>query len=201
MQAIPGANVRPFPSLEIAEPELRLIPDERRIREAGWNRETMAQVTRALGEGLFVGDYFDGEERRDIIVRVQPWDTPEQLDSIPLATPAAGILPVGELVKVVRTAGPNKLRRLDRRRTVVLRVTPPEGVSLEQTIAFLKEEIEPLVQEYLPEGGGVRYSGAADKLEEALVNLSGSFMLALVILYLLMSALFQPFFDRFLLAI
>jgi len=191
----PEANVSPSPGLELAEPELRLVPDERRIAEAGWNRTIMAQVSRALGDGLYVCDYFNGEERLDIIVRAEPWDTPEQLAAIPLATPDADIMPFGELVKVVRTAGPDKLRRLDRRRTVALRVTPPEGVSLEQTIAFLKEKIEPVVQEYLPEGGGVRYSGAADKLEEALVNLSGSFMLALVILYLLMSALFHSFRD------
>ena len=191
----PEANVSPSPGLELAEPELRLVPDERRIAEAGWNRDIMAQVSRALGDGLYVGDYFNGEERLDIIVRAEPWDTPEQLAAIPLATPDADIMPFGELVKVVRTAGPDKLRRLDRRRTVALRVTPPEGVSLEETIAFLKEKIEPVVLEYLPEGGGVRYSGAADKLEEALVNLSSSFLLALVILYLLMSALFHSFRD------
>jgi multidrug efflux pump subunit AcrB len=191
----PEANVSPSPGLELAEPELRLVPVERRIAEAGWNRDTLAQVSRALGDGLYVGDYFDGEERLDIIVRTEPWETPEQLAAIPLATPAAGIIPFGELVDVQRTAGPDKLRRLDRRRTVTLRVTPPKGVSLEETIAYLKENIEPLVKAQLPEGGGVRYSGAADKLEEALVNISGSFMLALVILYLLMSALFHSFRD------
>jgi multidrug efflux pump subunit AcrB len=166
----PEANVSPSPGLELAEPELRLVPDERRIAEAGWNRDILALVSRALGDGLFVGYYFNGEERLDIIVRTESWDTPEQLAAIPLATPDAGIMPFGELVEVVRTAGPDKLRRLDRRRTVALRVTPPEGVSLEQTIGFLKEEIEPLVRVYLPEGGGVRYSGEKAKgfVDEAL---------------------------------
>jgi len=191
----PETSVTPSPGLEMAEPELRLVPDERRIAEAGWNREVLAQISRAVGDGLYVGDYFDGEERLDIIVRAAAWETPEELAAIPLATPDAGILPLGELVHVVRTAGPDKLRRLDRRRTVTLRVTPPEGVSLEETIMFLKENIEPVVREYLPEGGGVRYSGAADKLEEALFNLSSSFVLALLILYLLMSALFHSFRD------
>ena len=194
----PDANVTPSPGLELAEPELRLVPRERRIAEAGWNREVLAGVARALGDGLYVGDYFDGEERLDIIVRAEPWETPEELAAIPLVTPAAGILPFGELVDVVRTAGPDKLRRLDRRRTVSLRVTPPEGVSLEETIAFLKENIEPVVREYLPEGGGIRYSGAADKLQEALFNLGSSFVLALLILYLLMSALFHSFRDSLL---
>jgi multidrug efflux pump subunit AcrB len=191
----PEASVTPSPGLELAEPELRLVPVERRIAEAGWNREVLAQVSRAVGDGLYVGDYFDGEERLDIIVRADAWETPEEMAAIPLATPEAGILPLGELVDVVRTAGPDKLRRLDRRRTVSLRVTPPAGVSLEETIAFLQENIEPVVRERLPEGGGIRYGGAADKLQEALVNLSSSFILALLILYLLMSALFHSFLD------
>jgi len=194
-KAWPEASVTPSPGLELAEPELQLVPDERRIAEAGWNREVLAQISRAVGDGLYVGDYFDGEERLDIIVRADTWKTPEELAAIPLATPEAGILPLGELVDVVRTAGPDKLRRFDRRRTVSLRVTPPEGVSLEETIAFLKQNIESVVREHLPEGGGIRYSGAADKLQEALVNLSSSFVLALLILYLLMSALFHSFRD------
>ena len=81
---------------------------------------------------------------------------------------------------------------------LALRVTPPDGVSLEQTITFLKENIEPVVRECLPVDGAVRYSGAADKLGEALANLGSSFILALVILYLLMSALFHSFRDSLL---
>lgn len=197
MQAIPGANVRPFPSLELAEPELRLVPNERRIGEAGWSRATMAQVTQALGEGLFVGDYFDGEERRDIIVRVQPWETPEQLESIPLATPG-GVLPVSELVNVVRTAGPGEIRRLDRRRSVTLQVTPPSNMSLEEAIATIKEKVAPVAEALLPEDGEIRYTGTADQLQVALKSMSGSFVLAIAILYLLMSALFRSFKDSLL---
>jgi multidrug efflux pump subunit AcrB len=197
-KVMPQARVRPFPDLELAEPELRLIPDERRIREAGWNRETMALVARALGEGLFVGDYFDGEDRLDIIVRVQPWDTPEELASIPLATPAAGVLPVGELAQVKRTAGPSEIRRLDRRRTVTLQVTPPENVPLEETLRILKSQVNPVVDGFLPEDGTIRYTGTADKLETALKEMGGSFLLAIAILFLLMAALFRSFVDSLL---
>ncbi len=197
-RVMPNANVRPFPDLELAEPELRLVPDERRIREAGWNRETMAQVAKALGEGLFVGDYFDGEDRLDIVVRVQPWETPEELASIPLATPAAGVLPVGELTRVERTAGPSEIRRLDRRRTVTLQVTPPENVSLEETLQILKAQVSPVVDGFLPEDGDIRYTGTADKLETALKEMGGSFLLAIAILFLLMAALFRSFVDSLL---
>ena len=197
-QAMPGSRVRPLPGLELAEPELRLVPDERRIAEAGWNRQAMALVTRALGEGLYVGDYFDGEDRLDIVVRVQPWDTPEQLAAIPLTTPDAGVLPVGELTRVVRTAGPSEIRRLDRRRTVTLQITPPQDMPLEVALDTLKKKVEPAVEGLLPEDGEIRYTGTADKLRTALSSMSSSFLLAIAILYLLMSALFRSFIDSLL---
>ena len=193
-QALPGARVRPFPGLELADPELRLVPDERRLAEAGWSREVMARVTRALGEGLYVGDYFDGEQRLDIVVRVPRWETPEELASIPLATPG-GVFPVSELTRIVRTAGPNEIRRVDRRRTVTLQVTPPDGMSLEEALEVIQTQVVPRVEAQLPDDGEVRFSGTADKLQTALRSMSGSFLLAIVILFLLMAALFRSFKD------
>ena len=193
-QALPGARVRPFPGLELADPELRLVPDERRLAEAGWSREVMARVTRALGEGLYVGDYFDGEQRLDIVVRVPRWETPEELASIPLATPG-GVFPVSELTRIVRTAGPNEIRRVDRRRTVTLQVTPPDGMSLEEALEVIQTQVVPRVEAQLPDDGEVRFSGTADKLQTALGSMSGSFLLAIVILFLLMAALFRSFKD------
>ncbi len=193
-RALPGARVRPFPGLELADPELRLVPDERRLAEAGWMRGTMASVTRALGEGLYVGDYFDGERRLDIVVRVPRWETPEQLASIPLATPG-GVFPVSELTRIVRTAGPNEIRRIDRRRTVTLQVTPPEGMSLEEAIDVLRTQVVPPIEARLPDDAEIRFSGTADKLKTALTSMSGSFALAIVILFLLMAALFRSFRD------
>ncbi len=197
-QAMPGASVRPFPGLQMAQPELRLIPDEKRIAEAGWDRQIMANVVRALGEGLFVGDYFNGEQTLDVILRAEKWDTPEQLESIPLATANAGILPLGELVHVLRTAGPDEIRRINRRRTVTLQVTPGDTISLEEALDILKTQVEPALLASLPADGEIRYTGTADKLQTALKSMSGSFLLAIAILYLLMSALFRSFLDSLL---
>ena len=197
-QAIPGASVRPFPGLALAEPELRLVPDERRIAEAGWDRATVSGIIRAVGDGLYVGDYFDGDQRLDVILRSQLWKTPEEMGSIPLATPAAGVLPLNALVSLVRTAGPNEIRRYDRRRTVTLQVTPPENLSLEEAIETLQREVEPKIVDMLPEDGEIRYTGTADKLQSALRSMGQSFVLAVIILYLLMSALFRSFRDSLL---
>ena len=197
-QKIPGVSVRPLPGLELAQPELRLTPDDRRISEAGWNRNQMAGIIRALGDGLYVGDYFDGEETLDVIVRSKPWQSPEELQSIPLATPRAGILPLSELVTIQRISGPEEIRRMNRRRTVTLQITPPDSLSLEETLSILQSEVEPTVRAAMPVDGDINYTGTADKLASALTNMKGSFILAIFILYLLMSALFKSFKDSLL---
>ncbi len=197
-EKLPGARVRPRPGLELAEPELQLAPRDDRLREAGWNRETLAQVSRIFGDGLQVGEYFDGDERLDILVRVPTWETPEQLTAIPVHTPDAGVMPFGELVDVIRTAGPNTIRRLDRRRTITLEVTPPDDIPLEQALKIIQSEVAPIMEPLLPDDGVIRYGGSADNLKIAISNLSSSFIVALIILLLLMAALFRSFFDSLL---
>jgi multidrug efflux pump subunit AcrB len=191
-------NTRPRPGLELAQPELRLIPNERRISEAGWDRSVVAAFSQTLGDGRFVGDYFNGEETLDIILRAKQWDTPEELSAIPVMTSEADILPLSELVKVVRTAGPEEIRRINRRRTVTLEVSPPADVSLEEALNIIKTDIEPQILAQLPEDGDIQYKGTADKLKTAIENMLGSFLLAITILYLLMSAMFRSFKDSLL---
>ena len=196
--AIPGSQVRPDPGVELAQPELRLIPDERRIAEVGWSRNVVSNVARALGDGLFVGEYFDGIKKRNIVVRALDWSDPEELAAIPLATPLGGVVPAGELMRIERTVGPDQIRRVDRRRTITLVVTPPSDLSLEESLATLRTDVAPALLNQLPEDGELSFYGSADNLELALGNMGRSFLLAIVILYLLASALFRSFRDSLL---
>ena len=198
MQALPGANVRPVPGLSLAEPELRLIPNERKIAEAGFSRQEVSSISRTLGSGLYVGEFFNGQRRLNIVLRAEDWETPEELANIPFYTPEAGVQSIGDLTTIVRTAGPSEIRRVDRRRTVTLRITPPENMSLEETIEVLKTKAGPAILSQLPSDGDIAYRGTAEDLTKAIANLSESFILALIILYLLMSALFRSFRDSLL---
>lgn len=198
MQALPGASVQPSPGLELAEPELRLVPDDRRIAEVGWNRSRMSTVVRALGDGAFLGEYFDGNRRYNVILRAEGWETPEQLAAIPLATPSGEVQALGELARLERTAGPSQIRRVDRRRTLTLQIQPPGDMAIEEALDVVRSEVLPVVQEQLPSDGTIKLSGTAEALDEALSSMSGSFVLAVVILYLLISALFRSFTDSLL---
>ncbi|RMH20046.1 MAG: efflux RND transporter permease subunit, partial [Gammaproteobacteria bacterium] len=194
-QTLEGSTVRPFPGLDLAEPEIRIQPIEHAIISAGWNRQAIGQIIRAMGDGLFVGDLFDGDRRLDIILRATPWKTPEDLAALPVSTPDAGIQPLKALATLSRTAGPQEIRRLNRHRTVTLQVTPPPDMDLETALERVKTDIEPKIRERLPEDGDITYTGTADKLVTALKSMGSSFLLAIVILYLLISALFRSFID------
>ena len=198
MQAMPEANVLPVPGLELAEPELRLIPDDRKIAEVGWNRSRMATVIRAMGDGAFLGEYFDGARRYNVVIRAENWHSPEELAAIPVATANGEIQTIGELVEVTRTAGPSKIRRIDRKRTLTLTVTPPPTMAMEEALDIIRSEVAPTILASMPEGGSIKYRGTAEALDEALASMAGSFILAVVILYLLISALFRSFRDSLL---
>jgi multidrug efflux pump subunit AcrB len=197
-EVLPQAVVRVSPNLEQAEPELRLQPRDRRISEAGWNRSDIGNIVRALGDGLYVGEHFDGEKRMNIILRSESWSAPEQLAATPLATPEGSIVSLGDLVDVTRTVGPSQLRRIDRRRTVTLDIRPPEDLSLEYTLRTIKEQVEPQVLKALPADGSILYGGSANALNRAISTMGTNFAVAIMVLFLLMAALFRSLRDSLL---
>ena len=194
-EAMPEAQAQPPGNMELSEPELRLFPNDQRIIEAGWSRNNIAQVVRTFGDGMFVGEYFDGEKRMNVILRADGWENPEELAGIPVVTGSGAVMPLGDLVDITRTVGPSGLSRVDRRRTLTINVTPPPEMSLEEAIEVLREQVEPGVRAALPPDGSVRYGGNASSLEAAITNMGQNFLLALVILFMLMAALFRSLKD------
>jgi multidrug efflux pump subunit AcrB len=194
-EKMPGAQVQTFQDLELSEPELRLVPDDRRISESGWTRANVATVVRALGDGIWVGEHFDGERRLDMILRAGGWDSPDALAAVPVATPTGGVVRLGELVAIEPTVASTGLRRVDGRRTIGINVVAPPGVSLQQAMRQLQTEVDPAVRPLLPPDGGIRYAGDAGSLETALADMRVNISLALLVLFLLMAALFRSARD------
>ncbi|HEY5642547.1 MAG TPA: efflux RND transporter permease subunit, partial [Woeseiaceae bacterium] len=197
-EILPGAQVRPIPSLQIAEPELQLVPDDRRISAAGLDRATLATTVRALTSGAYVGEYFDGNDRMDMILRGPTWTSPEQLASTPIATPLAGIQTIGELADIRRTVGPTQLRRVDGQRTMTLSVRPPEDMTVQEALETLREVAGPRLRAVLPYGVSIQYRGTADRLEAALGTMSTNILVAAIVLFLILAAMFRSLWDAFL---
>lgn len=197
-KAVPETYPQPYPALELNQPEMLLVPDEWRISQAGLDRTVVANALRAYTGGLWAGEYFDGNERLDIIVKGGEWHTPNALAELPLATPGAGILTIGDLTRIDLTVGPSELARINGRRTVQVNFEPPPTMSLDEAITRVREQVEPKVRAVLPENAQMTYAGSANKLHEALSAMAQNFALALLILFALMAAMFRSVWDSFL---
>jgi len=194
-KAFPGSAVQSFPNPEAAALELRAVPDDRRIAEVGWDRPTLGTVVRALGEGAWLGEYFDGHARLPIMLRVAGGTTPEQLAETPLFTPSGQQVRLGDLVKLSTVLGPPGIRRIDHRRTVTLTIDPPAFLSLEEALRTINREVLPKIRAEMPVDGSIRMAGSADSLSRTLVTMGRVFGLALFVLFLLMTALFRSVRD------
>jgi multidrug efflux pump subunit AcrB len=194
-EAIPGAQVRPQPSLQIAEPELRLVPNDRRITAAGLDRAAVANIVRALTSGSFVGEYFDGNDRMDMILKGPTWTSPEELAAVPIATPLAGIQTIGELTDIQRTVGPSQLLRVNGQRTLTLAVTPPPEMTVQEALDTLRDVVGPRVSGVMPLDMSIAYRGTADRLEGALDAMAVNLAVAAVVLFLVLAAMFRSLWD------
>ncbi|MCL1039559.1 efflux RND transporter permease subunit [Shewanella submarina] len=190
-EALPGATVRPLPGLSLAQPELQLVPDERRLAQAGVDRTQIANAIRAYTSGLFVGEYFDGNERMDVLLKGPEWDVPEQLAATPVFTRSAGIQTVGELAQIRRTVGPTQLQRVNGKRAVSLLVFPPEDMSMDEAMEVLQSGTLDAIRASLPDDASLAFRGTADRLNQTITDMGTNFLLAVIILFLLMAALFK----------
>jgi multidrug efflux pump subunit AcrB len=197
-KAIPDTQPNPFPSLEMNQPELQLIPDEWRISRAGLDRNSVASALRAFTGGLWAGEYFDGNERMNIIIKSGEWHSEQELAEMPLVTPGAGVQTIGELAAIRQTVGPSQLLRVGGKRTVSVAFEPPADMSLDEAQQLLRDKVEPPVRAALPADAQLTYAGSVNELHEALSAMGSNFALALLILFALMAALFRSAWDSFL---
>ncbi|WP_320172688.1 efflux RND transporter permease subunit [Maridesulfovibrio sp.] len=200
-EAIPGGQVRPIPSLEMLYPEVRIVPDRDRLRAAGMSSQEIGEALDVLMDGRKIGDYKE-EGKKKIDLKLMASDnrvnTPEDLYESLVATPQGWAVPVSSLSHLERTYGITQIRHLERQRTVTLQITPPKSMPLEQAMDIVQNQLIPKVKEMgLMDGVNVRMSGAADKLTQTREAMQWNFLLAVVITYLLMAALFGNFIYPF----
>lgn len=194
-QALPGARAQPNPDPNVISPELKITPNDRRLAEVGFTRNDIARIVRALGDGLWLGEHFDGERRVDMVLKARDWEDPELLSSTLVATPLGGTVALGDLVTFERGVGPTFIQRVDRRRTVTFNISQPEDMALEDMIAILKEQVEPQINPLLPADATISYGGSADALDRAVSSLSLNFVLALGLLFMILAGLFRSAKD------
>ena len=197
MKEIPGAQIRPVPSLELLFPEARLVPLRDRLKAVNMTARDFGIALDVLMDGRDIGDFKqEGQKKIDLILKASEADihSPEKLYHSMIAIPGGRIVPVSSLSTLDRTTGITQIRHLERQRTITLQVTPPFSIPLQEAMETINARvIGPMAGQDMLQGTDVRQSGVADKLTETRQTLQWDFILAAIIAYLLMAALFGNF--------
>lgn len=199
--AVPGAQIRPVPSLDLGNPEIRVIPDRVRLADLGLSARDVGLSVDAFLDGAEASKVnVDGDELDlTVIGRAEQADRIEEIGQLLLRAPGGQQLPLESVAEVRLMSGPEQINHSERQRTIALKVTAPEGMTLKEVMDRVTDKvIEPFrAGGIIPPDVRVNLSGTARKLDETFAVLKWNFILAILITYLLMAALFESFFYPF----
>jgi multidrug efflux pump subunit AcrB len=189
----PQLNSNPG-SLTLDQPFIEIRPRWQRLAELGISNREFSYAVAAVSDGAYVDEFILNDDKIDIFLFSDAGNkqTIEALSSAPLVTPQGNILPLNSMADFVESKSSDSVRRVDGSRTVTVYIIPPRDVALETAEAIVRNELLPALWQKgsISQGINVSISGAADQLEATKTALSGNFVVAIALCFLLLVAIF-----------
>ena len=119
---------------------------------------------------------------------------PSDLTNIYVRSESTGeLIPLSNLVSLFEAAGPKELNRVDRMRAVTISASLAPGYTLGEALGYLDQ----LARDQLPGEARVSYGGQSREFRDSSSSLLLTFVLAIVIIYLVLGAQFESFIHPF----
>ena len=191
-ERIPGAVVNARPSLDLAAPEIRIVPRKYRAAQMGLTSSELGYNIAALVNGAYATSYFHDGEEIDLTIVCRDNVSIED-DDVPIAVPSGHVVPLSTVADVSAGVGPPQIAHVERERALTLSVNPPDEVALGEAIDRIERDILKPLEERGDLQGLYHFtmSGTADKLHNTWEALRLNLIIVLLITYLLMAALFE----------
>jgi len=112
---IPGAQIRPVPSIELLYPEINIIPERDRLKAAGMNSFDLGIQLDVLMDGRKMGDFKQkGQKKIDLVLKAsdERFSTPEELYKAPCRdTKRQDCAQISSFAKLERSTGLDQVRQ------------------------------------------------------------------------------------------
>ncbi len=195
MTVVPNSQAIPKPSADLSSPELHIVPRWDQAADLGVTAAELGYAVNALVDGAYAGDYNLQGDRIDlsIVGNEQRARTGADVRNLPVFTPQGQVVSLESLADVVPASGPEQINRRERQRAITISVTPPVEMAIEDAMDRIQSQIAlPLLAD--PKLAGlyqINLSGTADKLRSTWLSIRWNLLLAVVITYLVIAALFE----------
>jgi HAE1 family hydrophobic/amphiphilic exporter-1 len=192
LRGLEGVNFV-FSSFEWGSPELQVVIDRERAAALGLSVAQLGEIVETHVKGTFAGVFRERGKERDIRLRgsEREGQRTQDLAEAVFFTPAGRAIKLADVAEVRPGLGPTKVEHVDLDRAIKLTANIRDEVPLEEAVRRVEAQVVAPVRRALPLGYTIGVTGQARDLVEAWNALKWSFVLAIVIIYLLMCALFE----------
>ncbi|WP_273151407.1 efflux RND transporter permease subunit [Methylophaga thiooxydans] len=182
-------------ALSLDQPLIEVRPNWDRLAEIDMTADDFGYTVAALSDGAYVGEFFMEDDKIDMFIfsTAGQNQTLSDMSDLPIMTPQGTVLPLSALAEIRDTVDSDQLRRVDGRRTVTLSVIPPREIALETAVNRVRTQMLPEMQAAgeVDKGVSISISGAADQLDATRESLSSNMVIAVILIYLLLVAIFS----------
>jgi len=193
-RSLPGINYVNT-SFEWGNPELQVTVDREKASDLGLSVSEVGYAVETLIAGTLAGTYRERGKERDLtLIGLERGQARTHvLDNVVLYPPRGLPIRLADIAEVRAAEGPTKIEHIDRDRAIKLTVNLKEEVSLQEAIDTLNTQVISDLRRELPLGYSIAVSGQAKDLDRTWDSLKWSFLLAVIITYLLLCSLYESF--------
>ncbi|WP_395137471.1 efflux RND transporter permease subunit [Schlegelella aquatica] len=190
-----GRFVQPDIDLRMNKPEIYIEVDRERAADAGVSVDQVARTIETMLGGRNVTRYKRDADQYDVIVQTDASGrtTPADIERLFVRGRNEAMIPLASLVRVKEAVSPRELNHFNQRRSVSITANLAPGFSLGEALDFLDAQ----ARELLPSGYATELNGVSREFRSSSGALGLVFVLALLFIFLVLSAQFESFVDPF----
>ncbi|HVK31705.1 MAG TPA: efflux RND transporter permease subunit, partial [Burkholderiaceae bacterium] len=187
--------VQPDIDLQLNKPEIFMEVDRDRAADLGVSVEAVARTVETMLGGRVVGRYKRDADQYDVITQTasRGRTTPEDIEKLFVRGRNDTMVPLSSLVKVRESVSPRELNHFNQRRSVAITANLTPNYSLGEALQFM----DATAAKVLPTGYVTELNGVSREFRASSGALGLVFVLALLFIFLVLSAQFESFVDPF----
>lgn len=178
------------------KPQLLISPKRAVLSDVGMPAASLGTIMRGNLEGIEAATYKSGDRSYDIRVKFKEQPGQEQVGQFMLPGNAGMPVPLETFANVEKKLIPVQIMRHDKMRTVNITGTLKPGGKLGLLLNDVKANLKE--KNMLPPGYEVNWGGDSEMLGDAIADFLEAAILAIVLTYLVLSAILESFIRPFL---
>jgi HAE1 family hydrophobic/amphiphilic exporter-1 len=178
-------------STRSGKPELTIYPKRERMSEVGATVYDLALALRSSVEGMVATQYRDQGNEYDIKLSLsdESIDSPDKIKNLSIVIQGKSYV-LSQLADVGFAPGVNKITHRDRYKSIQFTGGVAPGANLGDVTSGIKKSLDSVK---LPAGYRITWGGDSQMMQETMVDMMRTFILAVLLTYMLLAAILESF--------